>query len=241
MNSIQACKNTVTVSRSRWFATLGLGSLLFAIALFTSHSFPSILFDLPTSGLTFAYIAPVFLLLTLIAVFLSLKLVNNNFKDIGLTLKSFSKEAFIGLLVALVWTLLQFLVIIPATGGEERMDIVANLEQLGASYSGLFAFLLMAVLGGGIAEEVFFRGFFLTSLRSSFGNRRWHTILAVAITTTVFALLHGYQGWIGIIDTAIYGGLSMSLLYLWRRNLTACIVAHGLYDVFAVLILFFMY
>ncbi|GAA4363928.1 type II CAAX endopeptidase family protein [Kangiella marina] len=240
VNRVQP-NNIQTISKSRWFATLGLGSLLFAIALFASHSYPSIFLDLPMSGFTFAYVAPVFLILTLLAVFLSLKLVNYNFSDIGLSFRAFGKEALIGLLVASAWTLLQFFVIIPATGGAERMDIVANLEQLGTDYAGLFAFLLMAILGGGIAEEVFFRGFFLTSLRNSFGNSQVATALAVIITTIVFALLHGYQGWIGILDTAVFGGLSMSLLYLWRKNLTACIVAHGLYDVFAVLILFFYF
>lgn len=241
MQNYQLTDSEVKHTKSRWFATLGLGSLLFGIALFVSHSFPSIFFELPMRGVTFAYIAPIFLLLTLVAVFLALKLVKYNFKDIGLNLTSFGKEASLGLFIALIWTLLQFLVIIPATGGAQRADIIANLEQLGTSYSGLFSFILMGILGGGLAEEIFFRGFFLNSLRNSLGKNKTATIIAVIVTTTIFALLHGYQGWIGIIDTAIFGGLSMSLLYLWRKNLIACIVAHGLYDIFAVIILFYFY
>jgi membrane protease YdiL (CAAX protease family) len=53
--------------------------------------------------------------------------------------------------------------------------------------------------------------------------------------------LHGYQGWAGVIDSGLYGGVTLTLLYLWRRKLTACIVAHALWNSLAAVLLFSLY
>jgi len=47
------------------------------------------------------------------------------------------------------------------------------------------------------------------------------------IVAILFALSHGYQGWEGILDTGVYGGTLLSLLYWWRgKRLAAPIAAH---------------
>ena len=136
------------------------------------------------------------------------------------------REVGIGALVVVAFAALQLLVLIPSTGGTARADVVANLAQLDPTPLGLLGFLALAVLGA-LAEEYFFRGIFLSSVRALGGGGRLGTGSGVALTTVLFALSHGYQGWAGIIDTGLFGGLALSLLYVWRRSLIAPMVAHA--------------
>jgi membrane protease YdiL (CAAX protease family) len=39
----------------------------------------------------------------------------------------------------------------------------------------------------------------------------------------------------------MYGGLTLTLLYLWRRRLTACIVAHALWNTIATVVIYRWY
>jgi len=234
-------ERTGSVSRIRWFLAWLLGSVLFLGGLFVSHIVPDVFWGIEVKGPVLAVVALLFASTSLMAVAIALRFVKHDFRDIGLTVENFRADAAIGVTVAVVWSLLQFLVIIPNTGGAERSDIVANRAQIGTSELGLFAMLLMAWLGGGLAEELFFRGHFMTTLQKVLGHSIPSMTVVVAITVIVFASLHGYQGWVGILDTGLYGGLTISLLYLWRKRLTACIVAHGLFDTIAVIMIFFWY
>ena len=57
-----------------------------------------------------------------------------------------------------------------------------------------------------------------------------------------FAFSHGYQGWAGIVDTGIYGGLVLSLLYWWRGGrLAAPVFAHIGWNLIAALGIYFLY
>jgi len=116
-----------------------------------------------------------------------------------------------------------------------------NAEQIGPRVSGLAAIVLLA-WGGGFAGEVFFRSHLMTTLRGALGSSRAATALVVLIPTALFAAMHGYQGgWVGILDTGIYGGLTLSLLFLWRGRLTAGVVAHGMWNTIAAIVIFVRY
>jgi len=131
--------------------------------------------------------------------------------------------------------------LIPLTGGAERADVVVNAGQLGTSLSGLAAFVLLA-WGGGFAEEVYFRAHLMTMLRAIAGPSRAASSVVVLVPTILFAVLHGYQGgWIGMLDTGIFGGLTLSLLFLWRGRLLPCVVAHALWNTIASVVIFTWY
>ena len=159
----------------------------------------------------------------------------------GFTLRSARRDILIGLGVAIAFAALQFLVLIPATGGAARSDIVANSAQLGEEWSGLAGFVVLA-LAGSSAEEMLFRGLLLGGLALLF-NEGWPArILATVVVVVLFGLSHGYQGWAGIIDTGMYGGLTLSLLYWWRgKRLAAPIAAHAGWNLIASFALFFLY
>jgi hypothetical protein len=230
-----------TISRGRWLAGLLLGTVLWAVAVFIAHAFPSIFLDRELAGATFAIVALLFAPLAFGAVSAGLRVAGCRLADAGFSVQHLRADIGIGAAVAVVWALLQFLVLIPLTGGAERADVVMNAEQIGPHVSGLAAFVLLA-WGGGFAEEVFFRSHLMTTLRGALGRSRAATVLVVLIPTTLFAAMHGYQGgWVGILDTGIYGGLTLSLLFLWRGRLTACVVAHGLWNTIAAITIFVRY
>ncbi|MBX7540516.1 CPBP family intramembrane glutamic endopeptidase [Qipengyuania sphaerica] len=159
----------------------------------------------------------------------------------GFTLDKARSDLLVGLSVALIFGALQFFLIIPATGGAERSDIIVNSAQLGKEWSDLVGFMGLALFGSS-GEEFLFRGLLLCGtallLRDGMAGR----IAATVIVIVLFALSHGYQGWAGVIDTGLYGGLTLSLLYWWRgKRLVAPIVAHIGWNVIAAFGIFFLY
>jgi hypothetical protein len=115
-----------------------------------------------------------------------------------------------------------------------------NAAQIGDSLSGVAGFLVLAWTGS-FSEELFFRGLVVTSLLRVLGGTRSALASIVVITSLSFAFAHGYQGWTGVVDTGLYGGLTLTLLCLWRRCLTACIVAHAVWNTLATLGIYFWY
>lgn len=228
-------------SRLRWVVGLLVGTLLWALAVVVAHSFPVIVLGRELAGPTYAIVALLFAPLAFGAVTVGLRLARSPLRAAGFTLENVGSDVLVGAAVAVTWAALQFLVIIPLTGGAGRADLVVNAEQLGTTFPGLAAFVLLA-WGGGFAEEVFFRAHLMTTLRGVLGRSPVATILVVLVPTVLFAALHGYQGgWIGMLDTGIYGGATLSLLFLWRGRLMPCLVAHGLWNTIASVVIFVWY
>jgi membrane protease YdiL (CAAX protease family) len=218
-----------------------VGALLWALAVFIAHSFPVIFLGRDLQGSTFAIVAMLFAPLAFGAVWLGLRLARCPLSAAGFTLENAGTDVLVGTVVAAIWAALQFLIIIPLTGGAQRPDVVVNAEQIGTSLLGLAAFVLLA-WGGGFAEEVFFRSHLMTTLRAIFGTSHAATALVVLVPTALFAMVHGYQGgWIGMLDTGAFGGATLSLLFLRRGRLMPCVVAHGLWNTIASVVIFMWY
>ncbi len=85
----------------------------------------------------------------------------------------------------------------------------------------------------GIVEEILYRGYAIERL-TLLTKRRG---LAALIALAAFALAHvPFWGWAGIA-VPLLGGAFFTLLYLWRRDLITCIVAHSTIDLIGVAIL----
>ena len=87
----------------------------------------------------------------------------------------------------------------------------------------LLAGLLVVVVA--VAEETIFRGYIILRFESLTGS----SVAAVALSSLIFALGHGYEGTAGVI-TVGFLGLFFALVYLSRRSLVAPIVMHFLQD-----------
>ena len=111
--------------------------------------------------------------------------------------------------------------------------------QLGGFEGGLATLLalpvwyrLLAVVIGGAAEEVLYRGYGIERLSWLTGND-W---LSAAISTALFGCAHAPMwGW-GAASTTFASGGFMDLYYLATRDLTALIIAHVMTDMTGIII-----
>lgn len=89
----------------------------------------------------------------------------------------------------------------------------------------------ISVVRAAVAEEILFRGYALERGDELSGSR----IAAGAISCAVFTLAHvGPWSWVHVIPAAT-GGVLLTALYLWRRNVWVNIIAHLVVDGVAVL------
>lgn len=228
------------VTKWRWAGALLLGTVLWFAALITSEIVPQVFLGLELQGLVYALVGVIRAVLGLVAVAVALRLVQLRVRDVGLVSVRWRSDAIIGAAVALVFALVQFLFIIPNAGGAARSDVAANAAQIGDSAWGVVGFIVLAWTGA-FSEELFFRGHFFTTLRNMLGGSGAALAVAVMATVALFAAGHGYQGWAGVVDTGFYGGLTLTLLYVWRGRLTACIVAHALWNTLATVAIYLWY
>lgn len=228
-------------SKARWAASLALGSGLFLLIVLASTLLPVLIAGSHPPAGFYGGTGLVQALLVPVALALALRPLGWRLGDIGLTRQNWRSDALIGLTIAVLFAIIQFALIIPATGGAARSDVAVNSAQIGHSLAGVAAFVLLAWTGS-FAEELFFRGFFLNALEKLLGDGRGTTAAGVVATTLLFAALHGYQGVAGVIDTGLYGGLGLTLLYLWRgRRLSAGIVAHAGWNTLATIGIYLWY
>lgn len=173
-------------------------------------------------------------------VYYSLRFLNKDFSDIGWDFEHWRKDGFLGLAVGLSWTLVQFTLIIPNTGGAERADIQGMLSMMDGTTVGLLSFIALGVIGGGITEEIYNRGYFINVLQETFQNPKTGLWIAALISIVFFCLGHlpsNTVEWIDIlIPTTAY-----TLLFIYTRRLTAPIFAHGIYNMTGILATYFMY
>jgi hypothetical protein len=85
---------------------------------------------------------------------------------------------------------------------------------------------IVAAVSAGVTEEVTYRAFAMSFLASLFGN---HNVIAIGVTSSAaFGLAHLYQGWRGVLFTALLGG-SLAVVAV-ASGLFAAIVVHVIID-----------
>ena len=86
-------------------------------------------------------------------------------------------------------------------------------------------FETLAVIRAGVVEELFFRGYAIERLESIGCGR----FLSAAIPLIIFAVTHWTGGIPNIIIAFVVGGV-LTIFYMWRRDLVANMIGHGLSD-----------
>jgi len=108
---------------------------------------------------------------------------------------------------------------------------ITEEREIGKLVSAPGWWLAISVLRAGVSEEVLFRGYPIERLHELTGSRA----IAAILPLVAFTLAHiGPWGWSHVI-VATFGGVMLTWLYLWRRNLWVSIFAHCLIDGVAVL------
>jgi membrane protease YdiL (CAAX protease family) len=87
-------------------------------------------------------------------------------------------------------------------------------------------------------EELSYRGYLLTRAADIFRRSSAGYFLAMILVAILFGFGHYYKGPAGVLDST-YSGLVLGCAYLLSgRNLWAAILAHGISDTFALLVVF---
>ena len=126
-----------------------------------------------------------------------------------------------GILALGAATLWFFLVLRKRAGwGESRL--VRELLPVTRREKRLFAGLSLCA---GFGEELAYRGYAIPAVMVAGGSAP----VALALTSSAFALLHSYQGVLGVVRTGVVG-VTMGAVFLHTGSLWPPIVAHVLID-----------
>jgi len=90
----------------------------------------------------------------------------------------------------------------------------------------------LAVITAGTVEESLFRGYAIERLAFLTGSYGWAGVISLA----VFGIVHLPFWGPGILFNALFGGAVFTLLYIWRRDLAACVIAHVTVDAIALIV-----
>lgn len=144
-------------------------------------------------------------------------------------------EAVTGVLsVPLVFVLVAILTIVIRRFAPMLHNVPDNpLEGLLGTQTGLVMFLFVAIVAGGIREELQ-RAFLLHRFREDLGQP-W---MGVLITSLAFGMGHTLQGLDAAIITGSLGAM-WGVMYILRRSALAPIVSHSLFNSAELLRLFF--
>ena len=97
----------------------------------------------------------------------------------------------------------------------------------------------IGIISGGLAEEMFFRGYLITRLQTAFKGLGLAPVFAVFIAGLIFGFGHYYyQGLSGWITTGMIGVVIGCLFLLYKRNLWPLIIAHAFVDSLGITVMY---
>lgn len=169
-----------------------------------------------------------------------LRMLGLRFSDIGFASRRWRRDALLGAVVAAAWAALQFGWLFPATGGASREDIAGILTMVDGRWINVLWYLPLGILGGGVAEEMYFRGFLITVLRDILATVPGAAAIAGTCSILFFALGHLPADWVDWMDIVVPGAAYVAL-FLGTGRLTAPMVAHGLWNATAVVGIHLLY
>jgi membrane protease YdiL (CAAX protease family) len=130
------------------------------------------------------------------------------------------------------WGLLLYIPVVYCTNLLERILQKAGFSAptklpsfLVATGSAKIFLACILVIVVAVVEETIFRGYLILRFKAVTGR----TVIAVLLSSAIFALGHGYEGAAGMISI-FFLGIIFAVVYLWRKSLVAAMVMHFLID-----------
>ncbi|SCL28366.1 hypothetical protein GA0070616_3680 [Micromonospora nigra] len=154
-------------------------------------------------------------------------------RSLGLTSRHWQRDALIAVATVPPRLLLEFGVLLPAAGGAANPEVQEILRMTSGGAAAVAATLVLGIVGGGIAEELYFRGFLLGAIPQRSARPRVALRVAAVVSVLLFGLLHLPANALNTLSIAV-AGLVYTGLFLATRRLTAAVVAHMLWNVAAV-------
>lgn len=154
--------------------------------------------------------------------------------------KSWRKTVLLAILVAALLQLGSEFIVQPlATHLFHQTEAVSSVFKAPAfDFRWSLRSLAIVWIFAAFGEETGYRGYLLERAVETGGGWRFASLAALGYTALLFGMGHFYKGPAGIMDSA-YSGLVLGGVYLLAgRNLWVTILAHGISDTFAVMVVF---
>ena len=152
-------------------------------------------------------------------------------QDLWLGSRPVRREAIIGtLLIPVVFFLVVVLLTVMMAVAPWLHNVPTNpLEQMAGTAGGAALLAIVAILAGGVREELQ-RAFLLRRFERHLGG----AAAGVVVLSVAFGLGHIVQGWDAVITTGLLGAF-WAVLYLRRRSAVAPLVSHAGFNALEVL------
>ncbi len=114
----------------------------------------------------------------------------------------------------------------------------SSLREIRGNAAMLFLFLGLSWTLAAFGEEICFRGFLMSRLAQLFGESRSAWLAALVLSSVLFGWGHTEQGVSGWIQEGLSGFLLGVLFLSTKRNLAVPIVAHGVSNTLAFVLIY---
>ncbi len=185
-----------------------------------------------------AYSGPASLITTLIILTIYIHRHGQNWSSMGLrTLPGFkAKLLVVPQAMAIFVSVLISIVLL--TKGLEALGLTfmsdpieGEIERWGDIQGNLRLYLILIALSwisAGFGEEMFFRGFLISRLQTSFNGIKFASAISVLLAALLFGYVHFYyQGLAGLVNAGVIGVIFGVYFLIFKRNLWPLVIAHG--------------
>ena len=167
--------------------------------------------------------------LVLLITYFSQAFRKKSFWDYGLRKEQMPSFKTIGLLILLALLFQFFCTLLIEMPAKHFFHMKVNFPAI-SNLSSYICFLLTGIIGGGIREELFFRGYLLNKLTQISPEGRPGLWIASIIQIILFTSGHFYQGAVGILEVVISAVL-FTVIYLRTKSLWIVIIFHAVLDI----------
>lgn len=185
-----------------------------------------------------AYAGPSSLITTLIILTIYIRRTGQSWRSMGLRNLPGLKAKLLVLPQALAIFVSVLVIIVILTKGLDAAGLTfmsepieGETERWGDIQGNLQLYLILIALSwvsAGFGEEMFFRGFLITRLKTVLGDIYLSSAISVLLAALVFGYVHiYYQGLAGFVNAGVIGVIFGTYFLLYKNNLWPLVIAHG--------------
>lgn len=175
-------------------------------------------------------------------IFLILRLKKESIASIGLRVEKSTlwNQITLGVIIGIFMESLAIFTLSPAINQFfETSPDLSELSDIKGNATMLVVFLLISWVLGAFGEEICFRGFLMNRIAAIFDNTKIAWVIAVILSSVLFGWGHTEQGLSGWVMEGINAMLLGFVFVLFDKRLTVPIVAHGVSNTMALIMIYF--
>lgn len=177
----------------------------------------------------------------LLLCWISLRLRKLKWGDIGLKHPAkWSSAIAIGIVAGIVIELFAIHVTTPLIASVSGVPLdLSDFQDLVGNLNLLLIFLALNWVLAAFGEELAFRGYLMNRFADVFNRSRFAWFASLIVISVFFGYGHAYQGLSGLIQESLSGFWLGVLFLVFGRNLTIPIIAHGVSNTLALILIYF--